>query len=172
MKVFPMNLSFGSPPQTRRLPNRGAELLPYVFNKCGHNAPRLRARRSRQLDQAAAYGKWNAGSDGTRFLFCGDMESKPEGQEIERFGGAVRQIQTLAFNKGAGGTCLLHQLRKDFLVEMRRVAIPSSRSQVLYLPRRRFQTSVCPGEVESGSPTRTCANTGIYGAFRSYWITQ
>jgi hypothetical protein len=27
------------------------------------------------------------------------MESKPEGQKIERFGGAVRQVQTLAFNK-------------------------------------------------------------------------
>ena len=26
--------------------------------------------------------------------------------------------------------------------------------------------------VESGSPTRTCANTRIYGASRSYWITE
>jgi hypothetical protein len=26
----------------------------------------------------------------------------------------------------------------------------------------------CSGEVESGSPTRTCANTRIYGVFRSY----
>jgi hypothetical protein len=71
-----MNLSFGSPPQTRRLPNRRAELLPYVFNKWGHNAPRLRTRTSGQLDQAAVYGKWNAGSNGTRFLFRGDVESK------------------------------------------------------------------------------------------------
>jgi hypothetical protein len=31
--------------------------------------------------------------------------------------------------------------------------------------------SACPGEVGSGSPTRTCANTRIYGASRSYWIT-
>src|SRR3954453_5281185 len=30
----------------------------------------------------------------------------------------------------------------------------------------------CPGEVESGSPTRTCGNTGIYGVFRSYGITE
>jgi hypothetical protein len=36
----------------------------------------------------------------------------PEGQEIALFGGAVQQNQTLARNKGAGGACLLHQLRK------------------------------------------------------------
>jgi hypothetical protein len=34
------------------------------------------------------------------------------------------------------------------------------------------QVGACPGEVESGSPTRTCANTGIYGVFRSYGITE
>jgi hypothetical protein len=33
-------------------------------------------------------------------------------------------------------------------------------------------SSACPGEVEAGSPTRTCANTGIYGVFRSYGITE
>jgi hypothetical protein len=76
MKIFPMNLSFGSPPQTRRLLNRSAELLPYVFNKWGHNAPRLRTTRSAQLDQAAVYGKWNASSNGTRFPFHGDIGSK------------------------------------------------------------------------------------------------
>jgi hypothetical protein len=32
--------------------------------------------------------------------------------------------------------------------------------------------SACPGEVESGSPTRTCANTRIYSASRSYWVTE
>jgi plasmid stabilization system protein ParE len=30
----------------------------------------------------------------------------------------------------------------------------------------------CLGEVESGSPTRTCANTGIYGVSWSYGITE
>jgi hypothetical protein len=30
----------------------------------------------------------------------------------------------------------------------------------------------CLGEVGSGSPTRTCPNTRIYSASRSYWITQ
>jgi phosphate transport system substrate-binding protein len=33
-------------------------------------------------------------------------------------------------------------------------------------------TSACPGDVGSGSPTRTCANTRIDGASRSYWITE
>jgi hypothetical protein len=56
-----------------------------------------------------------------------------EGREIELFGDAVRQIQTRARNNGAGRACLLHQLRKDFLVEMRRLAIPSSTSQIFYL---------------------------------------
>jgi hypothetical protein len=45
-----------------------------------------------------------------------------------------------------------------------------------YNPPCRLQAekefSACPGEVESGSSTRTCANTGIYGVFRSYGITE
>jgi hypothetical protein len=32
-------------------------------------------------------------------------------------------------------------------------------------------TSACPGEVGSGSPARTCADTKIYSASRSYWIS-
>jgi hypothetical protein len=119
MKIFPMNLSFGSPPQIRRLSNRSVELLPYVFNKWGHNAPRLRTRRPGQLEQVVTYGKWTAvpmelGSRSTEA-----WNRRPEGQEIELFGGAVRQIQTAACNDGASSACLLYQLRKDFLVEMR-----------------------------------------------------
>jgi hypothetical protein len=34
-----------------------------------------------------------------------------------------------------------------------------------------MRPNACPGEVESGSPTRTCVNIGIYGVSRSYeWI--
>jgi hypothetical protein len=40
------------------------------------------------------------------------------------------------------------------------------------LRRDVFRTGACPGEVESGSPARTCANTGIYGVSRSYGITE
>jgi adenylate cyclase len=32
--------------------------------------------------------------------------------------------------------------------------------------------SACPGDAESASPTRTCANTRTYGAFRSFGITE
>jgi hypothetical protein len=64
--------------------------------------------------------QWNSVPVPRRHRFEG-----PEGQEIELFGGAVRQIPSLTRNNGAGGACLLHQLRKDFLVEMRRLAIPS-----------------------------------------------
>jgi hypothetical protein len=34
-----------------------------------------------------------------------------------------------------------------------------------------LKPSACPGEVGSGSPTRTCANMGIYSASRSYRIS-
>jgi hypothetical protein len=33
-------------------------------------------------------------------------------------------------------------------------------------------TKACPGEVESGSPTRTCGNSRIYGVSRSNGITS
>jgi hypothetical protein len=32
--------------------------------------------------------------------------------------------------------------------------------------------TACPGEVESGSPTRTRVNSGIYGVSRSYGIIE
>ena len=36
---------------------------------------------------------------------------------------------------------------------------------------RTFPPKACPGEVESGSPPRTCGNSGIYGVSRSNGIT-
>jgi hypothetical protein len=38
--------------------------------------------------------------------------------------------------------------------------------------KRQQVPSARPGEVESGSPTRTCANRRIYGVSRSYGITE
>jgi hypothetical protein len=52
------------------------------------------------------------------------------------FAGTVAQMQSLAFNNDACAACLLQQLRKDFPVEMQRVAITSFSFQVLHTRRR------------------------------------
>jgi hypothetical protein len=55
------------------------------------------------------------------------------------------------------------------------MAAQTERLSITYrfaLGSEQLDTSACPGEVESGSPTRTCANTRIYGVFRSYGITE
>jgi hypothetical protein len=80
----------------------------------------------------------------------------------------------IAALEGRYGVKLFNRVGRGALDPVSRPCRGSVRRPVAWMMVRvRIQpnrTNACPDEVGSGSPARTCANTKIYGASRSYWI--